>query len=301
MINMLGILLVVQLALTAYVNINNQNLAHFSSEEKIIKANLADADELLISGDNKIVKIKKNSGSWVLPENEDFKANSKKIDDLVITFASLKKSWPVAQSESALKPLKIEDNAFERKLTFKKADATLTEVVLGSSPGFKKVHGRIAGDNTVYVWDINSFEYPTNVADWQDKNYLSLESDKLTNLKLNNLEITKKDGSWTLSDLKETEQVKTTEINALVDAISNMKYFELVGKSEPKDWSKLNEVVTLNLTIDNSQNNYQFKGVVDKNHYYLKRDTDSYYLKVTDSIVKRIKEINREKLVEEKK
>jgi len=49
-------------------------------------------------------------------------------------------AWPVATSESSAERFEVSDAKFQRRIRFFADDAVVTELFLGTSPGFRRVH-----------------------------------------------------------------------------------------------------------------------------------------------------------------
>jgi len=78
----------------------------------------------------------------------------------------LKTGWPVATTSGSHERFDVADGKFQRKLQFYRGDRLAGELLIGSTPGFKKSHVRKPGDTAVYAAEINQFDWPAKPAGW---------------------------------------------------------------------------------------------------------------------------------------
>ena len=109
--------------------------------------------------------IKRENG-WQAGE---FPANESKIETVLEKFAGFTSPWPVATSESASDRFEVADDAYQRRLQIYADDELLADVLLGTSPGYRRVHARSVGSDEVYSIDFNNYELPTESSEWLDK------------------------------------------------------------------------------------------------------------------------------------
>ena len=146
----LGALLTLQLALAVSLNLGRDRHRAFEPEEKLLNVDAGEADTIRIDGgEGEHVTLERQEDEWRLPELSGFPANQASVERLLGRLTDLDKGWPVATTGSASRRFKVADSAFERKLTLSKGDETLAALFVGTSPGFRKVHVRLPGEDAI--------------------------------------------------------------------------------------------------------------------------------------------------------
>jgi len=130
---------------------------------------------LEIAGDDEHVTLVRNDGQWQLPELHHLPVDSDKLDTLLTKLTALKGNWPVATSNSARERFEVAEDKFRKhlKLYTGEGDTPALDLFVGTSPGFRKVHVRRAGDDAIYAVALNSFDLPETADSWLDKTLLA--------------------------------------------------------------------------------------------------------------------------------
>ena len=177
----LSALLIIQLLLivilfTAKLQVN----AVFSSDQKLLNLQQTEFDTIAITapGEPKLL-LSKTDQQWTVPDYHDVKANQNKVNDMITKLLAINESWPVAKTESAAPRFKVASDKFERSISFIKQGENVKTLYLGSSPGIKKVHARVHGQDRIFSIDFSTFEISTQGKDWMDRNLLKLDGDEL--------------------------------------------------------------------------------------------------------------------------
>lgn len=207
-ISILSVLLIVQLAAAVAVNLGVDEYGAFEAEEKLLAWGDKAVDGLLIQdGENRVI-LGRRDGRWVLPDSGDFPADQKAVIGLLDKLAALEKGWPVATTGSAARRFKVDEEEFERKLTLLSGEERLTELYVGTSPGFRKVHVRPAGEDPVYSVTFNSWEANATADDWIDKQVLSLGENEVVRVEMPDFALQREGEALTVAELGEDEKTK---------------------------------------------------------------------------------------------
>ncbi len=171
----LGAVLAVQLVLAAVVNLTGEDFGIFEAEETLLSFDKNAVASLQIDSDTDSVVLKKQAGQWLLPENGDMPASQRDVEQLLDKLAALEKGWPVADTRGAAKRFRVDEAQFERKLVLVSNDDVRTTLFVGSSPGFRKVYVRLAGEDEIYAVDFSTWEANAKADDWIDQDLLSID------------------------------------------------------------------------------------------------------------------------------
>ncbi len=104
-------------------------------------------------------------------------ADNDKVNDLLDKLAELAAPWPVATSADSAERFAVTEDNYQRRLVLEDAEDVVADVFLGTSPGYRRVHARVAGQDEVYSIDFSNYEAPTDVDQWLDKGLLAAAGD----------------------------------------------------------------------------------------------------------------------------
>lgn len=104
-------------------------------------------------------------------------ADDDKVNDLLDKLAELAAPWPVATSADSAERFAVTEDNHQRRLVLEDAEDVVADVFLGTSPGYRRVHARVAGEDEVYSIDFSNYEAPTDADQWLDKGLLAASGD----------------------------------------------------------------------------------------------------------------------------
>lgn len=136
----------------------------------------------------KVVLIKEGE-SWVLPELGKFPADSNRVNSVLEKITRSKTSTPIAVTAGAKARFKVDDEAFERRITLAENDKPLATLYVGSSPGLRRSYVRVGGNDAIFALELATYDVPVQLTDWEDKTVLHLEKNDITALEIAGLRI----------------------------------------------------------------------------------------------------------------
>lgn len=229
----LSLLLLVQLGLALGLGLSSQRLEAFNATEKLLTFSADAPDRLIFSDADKTeITLQKQGSSWTLPARFGARADEQKVAKLLQTLLDLRRPWPVAENGVTDSRFKVADDNFERRLSFMQGDKTLSTLLVGSSPGFRKVYLRVSGEKTVYALPFSSYQASLKPEDWIDKRQLQVNVDQISSIELPFGRLTRQGGGFQLNGLNENEQTDDQKANALVGKLANLTILDIVGKPE---------------------------------------------------------------------
>lgn len=272
-------LLVLQCLASVGLELNTKfGKAEFQSKP-LLAADTATVTKLELSSDANDISVVKGAHGWVLPGLGELPADSKKVNTALNELVDLKTSWPVTTTAASLERFEVADSKFRRRIRLYSADKLDNEFFVGTSPGFKKSHVRLAGDNNVYEMPLNTYDFPVNNGDWLDKSLL--DASDIRAVKGPDYELAKVDKQWSL-DATEGDgaapKLITEKAKELTQALASFKVREVV---EPAPDFSSPEVVWLDVTGEQTWH-YQFLQK-DKKYYVKRNDRETVFtLSATD-------------------
>ncbi|MGH8498346.1 MAG: DUF4340 domain-containing protein, partial [Methylococcales bacterium] len=228
----LSILLVLQIALAAILYFTETDSGAFVSNEKLLDLKFDDLDKIVIEeAEKKTLVLQKQNKNWTLPGYFDFPVSREKLDRIFGKIFETGVGWPVATTASAEKRFKVAPDSFERKLVLSTANASET-LYLGTSPGFKKIHARIDGENTIYGIEFSAYQASTKPIDWADQSILHVSREEINAIEISGLVIKKVEDKFVIEGLAEGEQAVDSEIQSLLSNVSTIGFQEVLGKKD---------------------------------------------------------------------
>jgi hypothetical protein len=260
-------------------------------------------------GTGKQVKLAKETGSWVLPEADNYPCTENKVPEFLDKIVALKTDRLVTQTPASHKRLKVADDAFERKVELELADGTTHRLYLGSSPSYGAIHVRADGQNEVYLASLSAPEAGVLASTWIDTLYFSVTQDQIVALTLENangrFEFEKDDaGAWTMKDLAADETLNENNVTGLASRIAALQMLRPLGKTEKDEYGlqEPNAVITVE-TRDDEGNAKTYTIRVgaksdEDNGYVVISSESSYYVLVSEYTVSNFVERTRDDFLE---
>lgn len=253
-------------------------------------------DSLQIVGDGQDLQLTRTDGHWQLPGHFDAPADGGKVDSLLATLTAIQRPWPVAETGDAAKRFKVDDDTFERKLEFKAGDKVLATLLIGSSPGYRKVHARLAGEKQVYDIPFSSYQASLKPADWVDKQQLQLKPDQVSAVDLPDASLVRQDGKLQLTGLKDGEQTAVDPARHLLSRLAGLTIEDVVGQASadlPKPVLKL----TVELK-DGQKLDYAFAKGDKPGQALLQVSGHPYRYQIVSSLLDQLQKTTRTQLVQ---
>jgi len=261
----LSLLLLVQLGLALAMGLGGQNLKAFDATENLLSLDKTQVDHLVFEGtDGQKLVLQKNADHWRLPDHYKALADDQKIEDLLTSLSELRRPWPVAEKGTAHKRFKVADDTFERRLTFFHGEKELGGLLLGSSPGFRKVHARVAGEELVYDIPFSNYQVSLKPEDWLDKGQLKLKAEQIKSITLADCRLRQQDKKLVIEGLSDTEQTQAAKASELLNKLANLTIIDVIAK--PEQSLATNPELSIDLKLaDGRDRSYRFyQGAADK-------------------------------------
>lgn len=275
-IGLLAGIVCVQLLIIAYLLYGQGS----GSEEKrqLIDVAIGEIQRLDIADSDNEVVLERQEAGWRVA---GYAADEQKIQSILDKLADLKATWPVASSASSAARFETDDTGFQRRVRLKDsaadgADGVLAELFFGTSPGFQRVHARVADSNDVFSVELSNYELGAKVDDWLDKTVFALDdaptavtatfTDGAPPQALRKLE----DG-WTINGAPAAADEATTYANRYTT-------LRVLGLAGEEDVERASEVAKLALDAEGEQITLVISRLPDEGDYLLQGgQVDGHY------------------------
>lgn len=296
---LLGLLLVAQLGLALGLSLHDHGLEAFKGATPLLEVKASSSDQLVLTGaDGAKLTLQKKNGDWTLPEHFAAPAAQKKIGDLLARLDKITRPWPVGKGDDLARRFKVADGQYERRLQFKQGDKVVSTLLLGSSPGFRKVHARVGGEATIYDIPLSTYEISLKAQDWIDQTLLQLEAKQVQSVTLPDCSLIRSGDKLQVDGLGAGEQTVAAKADKLLRALTDLRIVDAVATPD----NLTQPALQLHLGLkDGKPRAYRFYGPKDgKGSNLLQVSGYSYLFKVGPQLQKELSGYTRAQLVETK-
>ena len=228
----LSAVLVLQILIGAGLTINKQNKQHSEKEQTLLSLDMEQINKITIQQEGSATTLLKQGDNWLLPKLEQLPADKAKLHGLLGKLETLKTDWPIATTTTSHERFEVSKNKHQRHLQLYKDDQLKAELYIGTSPGFRKVHVRKAGQEAVYSAKLNTFDLPTEEGQWLDKSLLATQN--ISGIQGPDYHLEKQQEKWQLSADVQGE-LDQSSVQSLVSALNNLRVTEISDETAEKD------------------------------------------------------------------
>jgi hypothetical protein len=289
-----------QLALAAALTFSGADYSAYQSDQPLLAfdAEAVDAIEIGESGGNS-VEIVRRDGKWLIPAMADFPASETLAAEFLGKLAALEKGWPVATTSEAAARFKLTEESHERRVVLKAGGQEVGELMIGTSPAFRKAHVRLADQSEIYNVELAAHDAGTRGEEWMDRDYLDIDTSKMTSIEMGDVKIEKEDGALTVGGLKEGDTIKNAELSGFIHAVANPSFDVVQGRGEDALAKVQPADFTVKVGIEGGEpETYSFKK--EGGAYLFASSAHPFVFRVGEARIKMLAEASRDKLVEAK-
>lgn len=269
--------LAVQLLLALLLG-GGRGMAPAAGDVALLDLDPATVTRIGITGaEGETLVLTRDGDAWVLPDLDGFPASSTRVDGLLDDLAGLTRPLPVATSAEAQRRFKVADDAFERRLTLS-GDGTDATLVIGDSPGFRRLFARVDGEDAVYDLRLALFDLSAEADDWIDRGHLQFDRGAITRIAADDWALVRGEEGWSLEGTEAA--VDTAAADTLVDAVATVAYTGVLGPDSDADYDLDAPARVLTIDRDGEQRRYLLAPIGDTGDYALKRADEPYVYRI---------------------
>ncbi|SDX11476.1 DUF4340 domain-containing protein [Thiocapsa roseopersicina] len=235
------------------------------------------------SGDGtESVTLARRGDTWIVADLADLPVQGSKVEQFLGELAALKRPLPIATSEEAQERFKVADDTFERRLTLEGETGPIAGLLIGDSPGFKRVFAGIPGEPGVYELRLALSDVSARRDDWIDVGLLRLEGEQINRIATSDWILNKdQTGVWTLADSDRPVDEET--VSALMLRIANLGYRGVLGIADDPAYNQQDPLIELQIGLtDGSKRRYRISRAKDSEDYVLKDPERPWYFKLSE-------------------
>jgi hypothetical protein len=298
-IKILTIVLVLQALLVILTNLEHFKTDSDKQQSRLLAFDWQQIDGFRITGKESasVLLKKKSEHEWFIPNYYNLAVDNTKIDELLNKLKPLKTDWPVATTEEASRRFEVSKENFQRQIAFLQGETTKSNLLTGTSPGYRKVHARLDNQNAIYAIELSNFLASTNAEDWLKKQLLAMDLNPVKKITVGDIQLTKADKEWILDGLSTDQKLNQTKLQPLLDAITT---FSVEAAFGPDATIVQNQPQIANVIFDfgAEQQQWSFYEPKEGAHLIVKSTQNPNYFKVNRAIADKITTITREQLIE---
>ena len=278
-------LLVLQILLALGLNLGSgRALAPSDVDTPLLGMTSDQVESLRIeSGDGtESVTLVRRSDTWRIADLADLPVQGSKVEQFLGELAALKRPLPIAISEEARERFRVADDTFERRLTLEGGSGPIASLLIGDSPGFKRVFARIPEEPGVYELRLALSDVSARGDDWIDVGLLRLEGEQINRIAASDWILSKDDtGVWTVAG--DDRPVDQEAVSALMLRLANLGYRGVLGVAEDPAYNQQDPLIELEIGLtDGSKRHYRISQAKDSQDYVLKDAERPWYFKLSE-------------------
>lgn len=232
------------------------------TSEPLMSYESGQLEKLIVSdGDSDVVLLKKGE-EWQLSDT-GLPVAEEKLDLLLDKLNGLQTAWPVTTTSSSHERFEVSENKVRRKISLYQGDKALAELYVGTSPGFKKSHVRVDGQDEVYALEFNTYDAPATTKEWLDKSLLTVKS--VTKIKGKGYTLSREGESWLIDPVQDGREINADNVDNLVKAVGAFKILEVANSAPEFTEDKQTEI-----QVDNGSS-YSIFLMEEEEKFYVKR------------------------------
>ena len=225
-------------------------------------------DRLSISSSETEVEVVRTDQGWQVGGAP---ADAEKVSALLDKLVALEAPWPAGTSAEIAQRFEVTESNFQRRVTLSAAGTTVAEAYFGTSPGYQRVHARMAQSDQVYAVKLSNYELGLNIDAWLDKAVMATEQ-PITRVQLNQQEVplpalTSASSRVLEQDLDDTgnvlwtfagEPADVTKAETYVNRFGNLR---VLGLADPELVASAGLLASIDLTTETGSVRYEVLGV----------------------------------------
>lgn len=298
-IKLLLLLLILQAGVVVWVNLPGDDAGVVEAGKPLLSLGAAGADTVTIEqpGEPRLRMTRKGDG-WVLPGHGDFPVSPARFEQFEEKLLTVKRSWPVGKTLAAAKRLKVVLDHFERRIRFLQGADVLGDLFLGSSPGFRKVHARLDGDDHTYAIDFNAFDAPVDADRWYDTEVLKMAVDAIVRIDMGAYALRAEEGVFRVEGLGEDEESDAEAVRKLVDRVSGVVFRDVLGEDAEALFGAGERVLEYTVELkEGASVTHTVASPEEGDHYILKSSARPHYFEVDRERFDELRDTARSQLV----
>jgi hypothetical protein len=281
----LTLALALQLLLVVAVFWPRSDEAEGLARTALVELDAAAVDRIAIEDTDSSVLLGRGGDGWVLPDYHGLPVDQQKLQRVLRDLPALPRGWPVARSGGAAERFEVDERSFQRHVTWFGGESAAGEIYLGTSPGFRKVHTRIAGSDPVYAVEFNTFDLPVEPAEWLDKTLLRVATPSAISGR--DYQLSREGEAWLG---RGQAQAASAEVDKLVNGLTSLRVTAVADIALAAELEQMEVAPTL--SVSSAGEIYEYRLYEMEDERYIKRSDIPVYFSFSQFDYDRLNEVN---------
>jgi hypothetical protein len=232
------------------------------------------------------VRLERDGEAWLLPALDGFPVSATRVQQVLDDLDGLTRPLPVATSREAQRRFRVADDAFERRLTLG-AGADEVTLIIGDSPGFRRLFARVDGEEMVYDLRLGLFDLGTSADDWIDRGRLQFDRGEIERVAVQDRAgepwaLVRAEDGWSLEG--SDDDIDQEMAASLIGAVATVSYNSVLladggGDSAP-GYDLGDPDRTLTIERDGETRRYAVASIEDSEDFVLGHDGEPYVYRI---------------------
>lgn len=226
------------------------------------------------------VRIERVDGTWQLTSEDSLPVDEAKVVALLDKLEAANAPWPVATSESSAERFEVTDSNYQRRIRLFEGDTVGSELMFGTSPGFRKVHARVGGESEVFAVTFANYEAATKADEWVDKTLLQPKGTITSVTRKGAFTLTHADDTWTLTDAQDGETLNADTVRDLTAKLANLR---VLGRADAPA-AEATALMEFDVVAADGDVSLRFYRAGDEGDYLVGSDRYAAYFRVSEYV-----------------
>lgn len=248
-IRTLTTILILQVVLGVVIFSRTDTLDAFIPNEPLIATPFETISKITIGEKDKDpLVLEQGQHGWQLASFHNFPVEQQKVAALQSSVFEALRSFPSGYTMAAARQFQVDEKAPVRDISTEKKDGTAgPHIFLGTSPAFKKVHARIAGEDNTYTLNFSVSDIPTKPSFWFKRDVLHVPSAGVSSLTLGDITLLRDGtGQWKLSgEIEAGKVLDQSKAEALIKSATSLNYLDVERHIDDKKDALANPTLTV--------------------------------------------------------
>jgi len=158
-------------------------------------------------------------------------------------------------------------------------DGELATLIVGDSPGFRRVFARVAGEDAVYDLRLALFDLSANDDDWLDRGRLQLDREQVQRISASDWTLIRGEDGWQLEG--NAQSLDADAVDDLLNSLTSLGYSGVLGADVKPEYGLDAPVATFAIGMaEGAERSYRIGALADGEDYVLKVEDDPYYYRL---------------------
>lgn len=302
-ITWLVVLLLAQMALVLYLLVQqNGQCLGLAAKDPLLQFAASEIDEIQIIGSyqpeadltpntalnlqqdkskQQMLTLRLENGVWLLPEYFHFEAQQAKVYDFIDKLSTMQRGWPVGSSKASAEKYKVQADDFETKIIFYSKGRTLQTILLGNTPRFKRVYGRLANESEIYELPFAIHEASVAQREWINTAYLYQRQEDLARIELPEFTISRDNANDDNFVVDSEQNIDPAKLTTLLHRLTHLNLQEILADHDNQQLNALTPKLSYNLHLKSGDMvEHKIYELQDQPFYVLQRTGDPLLFKI---------------------